>query len=174
MSIIIWFTGMSGSGKTTLGRRLAAHFEAQRLAVSHLDGDVIRQITGNADFSRQGRERNIDAVRAHLIAHAADNDLSIVSAITPYRSMRDKNRAELPGYFEIFCNCPIPALIDRDPKGLYKAALAGKIQHFTGIDDPFETPLAPDIVVDTASQSVDASVASILAALAPRLNRSAA
>lgn len=169
MSIVIWFTGMSGSGKTTLGRRLVQHFEQQGVSVAHLDGDVIRQISGNTDFTREGRERNIDSVRAHLLIHAKDQAVSIVSAITPYNSMREKNRAALPGYFEIFCRCGLDALIARDPKGLYKAALAGKIQHFTGIDDPFEEPFAPDLVVETAADSVDVSFSAILAALEPRL-----
>jgi adenylyl-sulfate kinase len=168
MSIIVWFTGMSGSGKTTLSARLVRHFADQGLRVAHLDGDEIRRISGNADFSREGRERNIDSVRAHLLAHAAEQDLSIVSAITPYNSMREKNRAALPGYFEIFCRCNLDALIARDPKGLYKAALAGKIKHFTGIDDPFEIPQSPDLEVDTASDSVETSFAAILAALEQR------
>lgn len=171
MSIVIWFTGMSGSGKTTLGKRLVQHFEGQGVDVAHLDGDVIRQISGNTDFSREGRERNIDAVRAHLLAHARDHELNVVSAITPYNTMREKNRAALAGYFEIFCRCDLESLIRRDPKGLYKAALAGKIRHFTGIDDPFEEPHSPDLVLDTAGSSVDASFTEILAALQAHRNR---
>jgi adenylyl-sulfate kinase len=173
MSIVIWFTGMSGSGKTTLGKRLVEHFEARGLRVTHLDGDAIRQISGNTDFSRAGRERNIDSVRAHLLAHAGEQDVSIVSAITPYDNMRAKNRVAVPGYFEVFCRCTLDALIARDPKGLYKAALAGKIRNFTGIDDPFEEPGRPDVVVDTAAESIEESLAAILAAIAPLLRAKA-
>ena len=169
MTLVIWVTGMSGSGKTTLGKRLLAHLEQQGVLVRHLDGDVLRSLSGNTDFSRDGRERNIDAVRAHLAATAGERAVSIVSAITPYESMRRKNRAALPGYFEVFCCCDLDTLIRRDPKGLYKAALAGRIAHFTGIDDPFEEPGGPDLVLDTADTNVEDSFAALKAAIAPRL-----
>ena len=142
----IWFTGLSGAGKSTV-----AHLVQQQLAAAHLplevlDGDVVRQhLSAGLGFSKQDRDTNIRRiawVAALLNRHGVH---CIVAAISPYRALRDEARALLPNFLEVFCDAPLDVLIARDPKALYKRALAGELQNFTGISDPYESPLAPEV-----------------------------
>lgn len=163
--MIIWFLGLPASGKTTLSALLSERLRDRGLTVALLDGDVVRSRIGNFDFSRQGRERNIAALRDLAASLKPEHDLVVVAAITPYEALRARNRQDLPGYFEVYCQCGFEERLRRDPKGMYKAALEGKIQGFTGTTGEFEDPARPDLVVDTAGVHPQDSLALVFAAL---------
>lgn len=169
MSFTLWFTGMSGAGKTTLSKRI--YLEIRRLGyrAEWLDGDLIR-----ANFSQElgfsKRDRDINVRRLGFISHLLNKNgiVSVVAAISPYREVRDTNRRLLGSYLEVFCDCPLDVLVQRDPKGLYKRALAGEIPNFTGVSDPYESPLDPDVHVRTDQESVEKSYARVMANLRGR------
>jgi adenylylsulfate kinase len=146
----LWLTGLSAAGKTTMARLLEKALLARGLRVEVLDGDVIRtNLSKGLGFTRSDREinlRRIAFVAGLLVRHGV---AVVVSAITPYHAIREEVREHLVELVEVYLNCPLEICIQRDPKGLYRKALAGEIQHFTGINDPFETPRNPDIEVRT-------------------------
>ena len=136
---VVWFTGLSGAGKSTLATLLAAELQARGAHVEVLDGDEVRtHLTKGLGFSREDRDTNVRRIGyvARLLARAGA--VAITAAISPYRATRDEQRAAAGRFLEVYCRCPIDALAARDPKGLYKKALAGEITGFTGIDDPYE------------------------------------
>lgn len=163
----IWFTGLSGSGKSTLASALAAHLGILGLDHELLDGDEIRrELCRDLGFSKQDRDENIRRigyVAGLLNRHGV---ISIVAAISPYRDARDQVRSKIPCFFEVHVDCPLEVLIQRDVKGLYHRALAGELEHFSGISDPYEPPLAPDAYVNSGTQSRNESLSVILAGLA--------
>lgn len=169
MSFTIWFTGISGAGKSTLSKAVYTDIRKRGLAAELLDGDLIR-----ANFSQEltysKRDRDINVRRIGFVSHLLNRNgvISVVAAIAPYAEARASNRALLGNYIEVFCDCSVEAAIARDPKGLYKRALAGEIKHFTGISDPYEEPESPDIVAHTDSESIEASVCRILTELESR------
>ncbi|MBW2085251.1 MAG: adenylyl-sulfate kinase, partial [Deltaproteobacteria bacterium] len=133
----VWFTGLSASGKTTLSKLLQETLLERGLLVEILDGDIIRKnLSKGLGFSREDRDTNIRRIGfvAHLLAR--NGVAVIVAAISPYQSVRDEVRAEIGNFIEVFLDCPLEICVERDPKGLYRKALAGEIKHFTGIDDP--------------------------------------
>lgn len=146
----IWLTGLSGAGKSTLARLLERRLVEAGRAVEVLDGDVVRtHLSKGLGFSREDRDTNVRRIGwvcEVLNRHGVD---AIVAAISPYRATRDEVRARLPGYVEVYVACPLDVLAARDPKGLYQRALAGEIQRFTGVSDPYEPPLAPEVVCHT-------------------------
>jgi adenylyl-sulfate kinase len=162
----VWFTGLSGAGKTTLGAALAEALRARGRRVEVLDGDVVRtSLSKGLGFSREDRDTNIRRIGfvAKLLTR---NDVTvIVAAISPYRAVRDEVRAEIGRFVEVFVRCPLETLIERDVKGLYERALRGEVAQFTGVSDPYEEPLNPEVVVNTDRESVEESVARVMAAL---------
>jgi adenylyl-sulfate kinase len=162
----VWFTGLSGAGKTTLSTAVAAELRARRPHVEVLDGDVVRtNLSKGLGFSREDRDTNIRRIGfvAKLLTR---NDVAVVvAAISPYRAVRDEVRAEIGPFVEVFVRCGLDELIRRDVKGLYERALRGEVTQFTGVSDPYEEPLNPEVVVDTDRETVEQSVAKILAAL---------
>lgn len=156
---VFWLLGMSGSGKTTLGAMLAAHLAAKGFAVKIVDGDEFRKTFGFAGFRPEDRIRNIDAMRRHVMELQALGNVCIVSAITPYNSMRERNRREIPAYNEIWINCELGELVRRDTKGLYKLAASGALDNMTGLSDKFEKPEFPSLIIPTSACAPEESFA---------------
>ncbi len=168
--ITVWFTGLSGSGKTTLARALEAELVARGHDVEVLDGDLMRQhVCKGLGFSKEDRDENIRRigfVAGLLTRHGV---IVLAAAISPYRAIRDEVRQKIGSFIEVYANAPVEVCEQRDLKGLYKKARAGEIRGFTGIDDPYEPPLAPEVECRTDLETVEESVAKIMPALAPRL-----
>ena len=163
MSFTIWFTGFSGAGKSTLSKAVYLELKSRSLNAEWLDGDIIRSnFSQELTFSK--RDRDINVKRIGFVSHLLNkNDVvSVVAAIAPYADTRDLNRKLLDTYVEVFCNCPLDTVIQRDVKGLYKKALAGDIPHFTGVSDPYEKPESPELNIHTDRMSVEESVQAIL------------
>ena len=164
--VTIWFTGLSGAGKSTLSEALTRHFQAQGRNVEVLDGDEVRtHLSKGLGFSREDRDTNIKRIAYVCKLLTRNGALCISAAIAPYREARAWARQEIGNFVEIYVKCPLEVCRERDVKGLYKLVDEGKIQHFTGVDDPYEEPENPDLVVETSKQTIDESVASILAKL---------
>jgi adenylylsulfate kinase len=170
--MIVWLTGLSGAGKTTLAQALRLAISRTR-AVEVLDGDQIRAyLSKDLGYSRADRETNIRRIGFVARLLARHGVVAVTAAISPYASTRDEVRAlaaaEGIEFVEVFVTAPLDSLIARDVKGLYKLALAGQVDHFTGVSDPYEPPPAPAVVVHTDRETVEESTAKILLALATR------
>src|SRR5437868_131292 len=164
--LTLWFTGLSGAGKTTLARMIEIELRHRGHKVEVLDGDVVRtNLSKGLGFSKEDRDTNIRRIGFVCNLLARNDVIAIAAAISPYRDMRDEVRRETGAFVEVFVKCPIDVLAERDIKGLYKKALAGEIKHFTGIDDPYEEPLAPEIIVETDNETPEQSAARIIARL---------
>src|SRR3982074_2378002 len=169
----LWLTGLSGAGKTTLAGLLERERRARGLAVEVLDGDEIRtNLSKGLGFSKEDRDTNIRRI-GYVCRLLSRNGVGAVSAaISPYRAVRDEVRRTIEQdgaeFIEVFVKCPIAVLAERDVKGLYKKALAGEIKGFTGVSDPYEEPLAPEVVIESDVESVEFSVTKILRELERR------
>lgn len=168
--ITVWFTGLCGSGKTTLSRALEQHLAARGYDLEVLDGDVMRQhLCKGLGYSKADRDENIRRigfVAGLLTRHGV---IALVAAISPYREIRDEVRRSIGSFLEVYVNAPLEVCEQRDQKGLYRKARAGEIRGFTGIDDPYEPPLQPEVECRTDIESVEECVAKILRVLEPRL-----
>ncbi|MBI3796467.1 MAG: adenylyl-sulfate kinase, partial [Deltaproteobacteria bacterium] len=164
--LTLWFTGMSGAGKSTLTEALTPRLKAIGKRVEVLDGDEVRtNLSKGLGFSKEDRDTNIRRIGYVAQLLTRNGALVITAAISPYRAIRDEIRGRIGDFVEVYAKCPLEALIDRDVKGLYKKALAGEIKEFTGVSDPYEEPLNPEIVVETDRETVEESVNKILTRL---------
>ena len=169
----IWFTGLSGAGKTTLATKLVSELQAREVKVELLDGDEVRtNLSKGLGFSKEDRDTNIRRI-GYVSRLLSRNGVGVIAAaISPYREVRDEVRRGVEkdgaGFIEVYVKCPIDVLAERDVKGLYKKALAGEITDFTGISDPYEEPLAPDITIETDKDEVETSAARIIDELVRR------
>jgi ATP sulfurylase/adenylyl-sulfate kinase len=169
---IVWFTGLSGAGKSTLANALAERL-GERGAVEILDGDEVRLfLSRGLGFSKEDRDTNIRRI-GYVARVLARNGVPVITAaISPYADTRLEVRraAEKEGlrFVEVFASASLDALVQRDVKGLYKKALAGEIEHFTGVSDPYEAPEKPDVLLHTDQETVDQSLKTLLAALEER------
>jgi adenylyl-sulfate kinase len=166
----LWFTGLSGAGKTTISKLVEEELRARGSKLEILDGDVVREnLSKGLGFSKEDRDTNI-----RRIAFVADllsrNGVPVITAaISPYREIRDESR-ELMGdrFIEVFVKASVEACAERDVKGLYAKARAGEIKEFTGVSDPYEEPLNPEIVLDTENESPEESAGKLIALLEER------
>ena len=162
----LWFTGLSGAGKSTLARLVESDLIARGHRVEVLDGDVIRtNLSKGLGFSKEDRDTNIRRIGFVCNLLARNQVVAIAAAISPYREVRDEVRRDIGTFVEVYVKCPIDVLAERDVKGLYKRALAGEIKNFTGVDDPYEAPLAAEVIVETDIESAEESAARIIAKL---------
>ncbi len=162
--LVVWFTGLSGSGKTTLCCMLAEALLQRGVYVIVLDGDAVRRtFCAGLGFSREDREENIRRIGAVAEELVAEGVVVLVAVISPYRAMRETVRRRIPNFIEVYVNAPLDTCIDRDPKGLYRLALANEIPYFTGISDPYEPPLSAEIECDTANEDVGTSALKVIA-----------
>src|SRR5207302_4910259 len=161
-----WFTGMSGAGKSTIANLLEQRLRELNARVEVLDGDAVRTyLSKGLGFSKEDRDENIRRIGFVCELLSRNGVIAIAAAISPYRTVRDEVRARIPNFIEVYVECPIDVLAERDVKGLYKRALAGEIPSFTGVSDPYEPPLAPDVVVNSSLETPAQSAARIWATL---------
>ncbi|MEM3159494.1 MAG: adenylyl-sulfate kinase [Nitrososphaera sp.] len=148
--VVVWLTGLPASGKTTVGLELKKKLESVNTAVVFLDGDDLRKtLSADLGFSRQDREMHARRVLNLVQSLSEKGTWVIVALITPYRSSREMARKQLRDYVEVWVKTSIAECIKRDPKGLYKKAIGGQIRNFTGIHDPYEEPVNPELVIET-------------------------
>jgi adenylylsulfate kinase len=160
---IVWFTGLSGAGKTTICQRVAAELQTQGQKVQCLDGDTLRQtLTADLGFSPIDRAENIRRIGNIAQQMTLEGAIVLVAAIAPYRQMRSALRAQIEAFVEVYVNAPLAICEQRDPKGLYRRARAGEIEQFTGIDDPYEPPLNPEITCYTDRESIAQSAQKVI------------
>ncbi|MUL35433.1 adenylyl-sulfate kinase [Gloeocapsopsis dulcis] len=162
----LWFTGLSGAGKTTISKAVEEQLREQGYKVEVLDGDIVREnLTKGLGFSKADRDENIRRIGFVAQLLTRNGVIVIVSAISPYRAIRDEVRSKIGNFIEVYVNAPLAVCEDRDVKGLYKKARAGEIKSFTGIDDPYEPPLNPEVECKTNQETLSESVEKVMAKL---------
>jgi len=162
----IWFTGLSGAGKSTLAEVIERRLKEQGRNVEILDGDIVRtHLSKGLGFSREDRDTNIKRIAFVCSLLTRNGVVCISAAIAPYREAREWARREIGDFVEVYLKCPIEVCRQRDVKGLYKLVDEGKIKNFTGVDDPYEEPENPELVIETDKESVGESVSHIFAKL---------
>jgi len=154
----VWFTGLSGAGKSTISTLLRERLCAAGAKVELLDGDIVRtHLSKGLGFSHADRDENIRRIGFVCELLSRNGVIAIVAAISPYREARESVRARIPNFVEVFMECPMDVLVGRDVKGLYKKALAGVIEHFTGISDPYEPPETPELTIHSSLETPEQS-----------------
>src|SRR2546423_7886871 len=162
----IWFTGLSGAGKSTLSEIIEQRLRARGRNVEVLDGDIVRtHLSKGLGFSREDRDTNIKRIAFVCGLLTRNGVICISAAIAPYRDARAWARQEIGNFMEVYVKCPIEVCRQRDVKGLYKLVDEGKIKNFTGVDDPYEEPEHPELIVETDKETLEESVERILAKL---------
>jgi adenylylsulfate kinase len=159
----LWFTGLSGAGKTTIAEIVEHELKERGLRVEVLDGDIVRtNLSKGLSFSRE--DRIVNVLRIGFVANLLTRNgvAVIVSAISPYKEARDQVRRRIIDFVEVFVDVPLEVAAERDVKGLYKKAFAGEIKQFTGVSDPYEPPVAPDLVLKTAEETPDESARKVI------------
>ena len=163
---VLWFTGLPCSGKTTLSNAVKTALQSYGVNSEQLDGDVVRQKkTSFLGYTAADRMANVTEVASQASRFVRNGVVTLVSLISPYRLMRERARQNVENFVEIYVRCPLEICELRDVKGMYRLAREGKINHFTGISDPYEEPVCPELIVDTHHLSIDASVSKVMAYL---------
>ena len=162
--VTLWLTGLSGSGKTTIAKGIARELKARNCLVEVLDGDVVRtHLSKGLGFSKEDRDTNVRRIGFVADLLSRNGIVAITAAISPYRAVRNEIRMMTKNFVEVYVNAPLEICEARDVKGLYAMARAGEIRGFTGIDAPYEEPIEPEIVCTTAQESIEESVAKVIA-----------
>jgi adenylylsulfate kinase len=159
----LWLTGLSGAGKSTLAAAVGEALSRHGIRVEILDGDDVRQnLSRGLGFSREDRDTNIRRIGYVAKLLTRNGVVVITAAISPYRAVRDEVRREVGAFVEVHVKASLDECIRRDAKGLYRRALAGEIPHFTGVSDPYEEPLRPELIVDTEQEDVGDSATRVI------------
>src|SRR5437660_12840280 len=162
----LWFTGLSGAGKSTLAQRIEWRLKEQERNVEVLDGDIVRtHLSKGLGFSREDRDTNIKRIAFVASLLTRNGVICISAAIAPYSEARHWARQEIGDFVEVYVKCPIEVCRQRDVKGLYKLVDEGKLTGFTGVDDPYEEPEHPELVVETHKETIEESVDRIFTTL---------
>lgn len=162
----LWFTGLSGAGKSTISTLVVERLRACGAKVELLDGDTVRtNLSKGLGFSKEDRDTNIRRIGWVCKLLARNGVIAISAAISPYREVRDEVRKMHDNFVEVFVECDLDTLVERDVKGLYKKAIAGEIKNFTGVSDPYEAPLNAELVVNSAKESREESLERLLSTL---------
>jgi adenylylsulfate kinase len=165
----LWFTGLSGAGKTTIAVALEKALRERGQRVERLDGDTVREgLTRDLGFSKEDRDKNIERVTfvAKLLSR---NGVGVLcSFISPYREARENVRSQTTNFIEAYVSAPLNVCAERDVKGMYAKAFAGQIKNFTGVDDPYEAPENPELIIPTHEQTLEESVNCVLTYLESR------
>ena len=159
---VLWFTGLSGSGKTTIAERVHEELRRRGVAVEYIDGDALREVFPKTGFTREEREEHLRRTGYMASRLAAHGVTVVASFVSPYRESRDFIRRLAPGFVEVYVSTPLDECERRDVKGLYARARRGEIKNFTGIDDPYEAPVSPELTLDTRTLTVEQGVAKVL------------
>ncbi len=164
--VTLWFTGLSGSGKSTISQAVVAELKARNRNVELLDGDVVRtHLSKGLGFSKEDRDTNIRRIGFVANLLSRNGVVAITAAISPYRAIRDEIRSTTADFLEVYVSAPLEICESRDVKGLYAKARAGEIKGFTGIDDPYELPLSPEIVCYTDQETIEESTNKVISEL---------
>lgn len=166
----LWFTGLSGAGKSTLSQPVAQALRERGLSVEVLDGDEVRKnLSHGLGYSKEDRDINVRRIGFVANLLSRNGAVAVTAMISPYREVRDEVRRMIVtdggGFVEVYVKCPVAVLAERDVKGLYKKALAGEIDRFTGVSDPYEEPLSPDVVVESDRDTIEQGVDKVLGRL---------
>jgi adenylylsulfate kinase len=165
---VIWFTGLPGAGKSTVADWVAERLRARGLPVERLDGDAVRQIFPATGFTREERDSHIRRV-GYLASRLERNGISVVASfVSPYAEARDFARRQCASFLEVWVNTPLEECERRDSKGLYARARRGELPNFTGVNDPYEPPRAPEVTVDASRLTVEEAGRAVLRALEQR------
>jgi len=161
--LTLWFTGLPCSGKSTIADRVAERLKDRGYRVERLDGDIVRQsLTRDLGFSKADREENIRRV-AFVAKLLTRNDVFVLTSfVSPYREMREGARKEIGSFLEVYSKCPLEECMRRDVKGMYRKAMKGEIKEFTGVSDPYEEPVHPDLLLETDKELPEQSAARVL------------
>lgn len=170
--VTVWFTGLPCSGKTTIADRVAEILKEKGYRVERLDGDIIRKspISRDLGFSKEDRRKNLERVAFISQLLSRNGVIVLATFVSPYEEIRNDIK-EIIGpdrFLLVYVKCPVEVCIQRDVKGMYRKALAGEIQGFTGVDDPFEEPEKPDLVVETDRETLEESVEKVMNLLRDR------
>jgi adenylyl-sulfate kinase len=164
--VTLWFTGLPCSGKSAVADRAAEILKERGYKVERLDGDIVRQdLTRDLGFSKADRDENIRRVTFVSKLLTRNGVIVLTSFISPYIEVRARARASIGDFIEIYTKCPLDVCISRDVKGMYKKAIAGQIKEFTGISDPYEEPVHPELLLETDKETLEQSAARVLAHL---------
>ena len=156
----LWFTGLSGSGKSTVSQHIFGRLRQAGRKVELLDGDVVRtNLSQGLGFEKADRDINVKRIGFVCELLSRNGVIAVVAAISPYREARAAVKRKIERFVEVYVECPVSVLAERDVKGLYKRALAGEVPYFTGVSDPYEAPEEPDLTLhsdrETAAESIE-------------------
>ncbi|HID93746.1 MAG TPA: adenylyl-sulfate kinase [bacterium (Candidatus Stahlbacteria)] len=164
--LTVWFTGLSSAGKSTLARMLEERLLERGMKVEVLDGDVVRNhLSKGLGFSKEDRDTNVRRIGFVCKLLSRNGIVAIAAAVSPYREIRDELRGEISDFVEVYVKCPLEELIRRNKNGLYQRALKGELKNLAGVDDPYEEPLRPEVIVETHKESPEESIQKILKTL---------
>ena len=160
---VLWFTGLPCSGKTVVADHVAKRLREMGLRVERLDGDIVRQgLTRDLGFSKEDRDKNIERVTFVAKLLSRNGVATIISFVSPYREKRQHAREETTNFIEVYAKCPVEECKKRDVKGMYAKAMRGEIKDFTGVDDPYEEPLNPELILETDKETEEESLDKVM------------